>query len=99
MAAMPDRRSRAIPFNPLKPFNGYEFADLVASRRCATARCALLTASITRSRKSCEYGFGIPAGLRPANRLNQNVPDSGIPPLNSSQRQPALGLQYVNSGR
>jgi len=41
MAAMPDRRSRAIPFNPLKPFNGYRFADLVASRRRATAHCAL----------------------------------------------------------
>ena len=40
MAAMPDRRSRTIPFNPLKPLIGYEFADLVTSRRCATAACA-----------------------------------------------------------
>jgi hypothetical protein len=38
-----------------------------------------LTASITRSRKSCEYGFGIPPGLRPAKRLNQSTTDSGIP--------------------
>ena len=41
MAAVSDGRPRAIPFNPLKPFNGYEFADLVASRRGATAHCAL----------------------------------------------------------
>jgi hypothetical protein len=36
--------------------------------------------TVLRSRKSCEYGFGIPAGFRPANRLNQNPPDSGFPP-------------------
>jgi hypothetical protein len=30
--------------------------------------------------KSCEYAFGIPADLRPACRLNQNLADSGIPP-------------------
>ena len=29
--------------------------------------------------QASEIGFGIPAGLRPANRLNQNLPDSGIP--------------------
>src|ERR1700685_2020269 len=67
--------------------------DSLSSERRAAARrliAPFLTASIPRSRKSCEYGFGIPAGLRPANRLNQNVPDSGIPALDSSQRQPAL---------
>ena len=52
-----------------------------------------LTASITRSRKSCEYGFGIPAGLRPANRLNQNVPDSGIPTLDSIASKAMSPLQ------
>ena len=41
MAAVSNGRPRAIPFNPLKPFNGYGFADLVASRRGATAHCAL----------------------------------------------------------
>ena len=37
MAAVSDRRSRAIPFNPLKPFDRHRFADLVAPRRCAAA--------------------------------------------------------------
>ena len=37
MAAEADRRSRAIPFNPLKPFDRHRFADLVAPRRCAAA--------------------------------------------------------------
>ncbi len=41
MAAVSNGRPRAIPFNPLKPFNGDEFADLLASRRGATAHCAL----------------------------------------------------------
>jgi hypothetical protein len=68
-----------MPFNPLKPFDGDGYADFVAPRRRAAAHLPLLDASITRSRKSCEYGFGIPAGLRPANRWNQNLPDSGIP--------------------
>jgi hypothetical protein len=75
MAAMSDRFSRAVPFYPLKPF------DRTPNRAAAPRRLIppTSTASITRSRKSCEYGFGIPAGLRPANRLNQNLPDSGIP--------------------
>ena len=37
MAAASDRRSRAIPFNPLKPFDRHRFADLLAPRRCAAA--------------------------------------------------------------
>ena len=89
MAAMSDRLSGAIPLNSLKPFDRHGFADLVAARCCAAAHFALSTASITRSRKSCEYGFGIPAGLRPANRLNHSTTDSGIP-FDSSQKQPAL---------
>ena len=32
VAAMPDRLSRAVPFNPLKPFDRHRFADLVAAR-------------------------------------------------------------------
>src|SRR5271169_411037 len=31
------RLSRAVPFNPLKPFDRHRFADLVAPRRCAAA--------------------------------------------------------------
>ena len=73
------RLSRAIPFHPLEPFDRYRFTHLVVASRRAAAH-ALFTASITRSRKSCEYGLGIPAGLRPANRLNQNILDLGIPP-------------------
>ena len=42
---------------------------LFASGLAVEVQEILSTASITRSRKSCEYGFGIPAGLRPANRL------------------------------
>ena len=80
MAAVSDRLSRAIPFNALKPFDRQQCWP-ISYRRAAARRLIspLFTASITRSRKSCEYGFGIPAGLRPANRLNQNLPDLGIP--------------------
>ena len=42
MAAMSDRLSRAIPFNPLKPFDRHGFADLVATRCCAAADFAPL---------------------------------------------------------
>ena len=93
MAAMSDRLSRAIPFNPLKPFDRHEFADLVATRCCAAAHFAPSTASITRSRKSCDYGFGIPAGLRQSQQLNFVIsPISGIPAPISTQAQRALGL-------
>src|SRR5271167_1251082 len=56
--------------------------DSLTPKRAAAARRLIsprTTASITRSRKSCEYALAIPAGLRPANRLNQNAADSGIP--------------------
>ena len=81
VAAVPDRLSRAMAFNAFEPLDRHRFADRVARpRRCAASSSRpLSTASITRLRRSCEYGFGIPAGLRPANRLNQNLPDSGIP--------------------
>ncbi len=88
VAAVPDRLARAFPFNPLKPFDGYRFADRVAPGAARRLISPLFTASITRSRKSCEYGFGIPAGLRPANRLNQNlaVRQSRIDPLTATCR-------------
>jgi hypothetical protein len=59
MAAVTDRLSRAIPFNALKPFDRTD--SLIAYRRAAARRLIspLFTASITRSRKSCEYGFAI----------------------------------------
>src|ERR1700683_2497153 len=56
--------------------------DSLTPKRPAAARRLIpprTTASITRSRKSCEYALAIPAGLRPASRLNQNNADSGIP--------------------
>ena len=54
MAAVSNRLSRAMPFNPFKPLDRHGFADCVAPRRRAPAHLALSTASITRSRKSCE---------------------------------------------
>jgi hypothetical protein len=41
MPAMPDRLSRAIPLQALKPFDGDGFADLIAPRRRAAAHLAL----------------------------------------------------------
>jgi hypothetical protein len=90
MAAMPDRRSRAIPFNALKPFNGYGFADLVASRRCAPAHCALPNrinhpvAQVLRIwlRHSC--------WPPPSQQVESECPRFGNPHIDSSQRQPAL---------
>ena len=79
MAAMSDRLARAMAFKALQPLDGHRFADLVMTGRRPAAQLAPSTASITRSRKSCEYGFAIPAGLRPAGWLNQNLTDSGIP--------------------
>jgi hypothetical protein len=58
--------------------------DSLTSQRRAAARRLIppvVTASITRSRKSCEYGFAIPAVLRQASRLNQKAADSGTPPI------------------
>ena len=49
------------------------------SRRADERPFVFSTTSITRSRKSCEYGFGIPAGLRPASRVNQKFADFGNP--------------------
>ena len=42
VAAVPDRLSRAIPFNPFKPLDRHQFADCVAPRRCAAAHLAPL---------------------------------------------------------
>src|SRR5580700_1819357 len=79
VAAVPDRLSRAMAFNAFEPLDRHRFADRVGRAAARRLISPLSTASITRLRRSCEYGFGIPAGLRPANRLNQNLPDSGIP--------------------
>jgi hypothetical protein len=72
------RRARAAPLEARRPFVAQ---DSLTPNRAAAARrliLARITASITRSRKSCEYAEAIPAGLRRASRLNQNTPDSGI---------------------
>ena len=90
MAAVSDRLSRAIPFNSLKPFDSHRFADLAAAPCCAVLISPIFTASITRSRKSCEYGFPSPAGLRPANRLKSKSRHSGILPPICHQAQDAL---------
>ena len=74
------RRARTAPLEALHPFDCRRFAH-PKPRRGTTRRLIppRITVSITRSRKSCEYAEAIPAGLRPASRLNQNTPDSGIP--------------------
>ena len=54
MAAVSDRFSRAVPFYPLKPFDSHGFADRVMTRRRPATYPPVLTASITRLRKSCE---------------------------------------------
>ena len=78
-SAMFDRLSRAVPFNSLfSHLSRHRFADLVAARCCAAAHFALFTASITRSCKNLARLTALPspAGLRPANRLNQDLADS-----------------------
>jgi uncharacterized protein YceK len=50
----------AILFNRLKPFDRYRFADLVGRAAARRLISPLYTASITRLRKSCGYGLGIP---------------------------------------
>ena len=79
MATMSGRLSRAIPFNSLKPFDSHN--SLISQRRPAARRLIspLFTASITRSRKSCEYGFAISCWPPPSQQVNQNLADSGIP--------------------
>jgi hypothetical protein len=54
VAAVPDRLSRAIPFNALKPFDSHRFADRVTPRAARRLISPRSTASIARSRKSCE---------------------------------------------
>jgi len=79
MAAMSDRLARAMAFKPLQPLDGRGFADRVMTTRRPAAHLAPLhrvehpVAQILRIR------LAIPAGLRPAGRLNQNLADSGIP--------------------
>jgi hypothetical protein len=69
MAAVSGRLSGAIPLNSLKPFDRHGFADLVAARCCAAAHFALFTASITRSRKSSEYGLAISCWPPPSQQV------------------------------
>jgi hypothetical protein len=93
MAAVPQRRSRAIPFNPLKPFDRHQFADRVMTRRSPATHLAHLHRVDHTLTQVLSVWLRIPAGLRPANRLNQNLPDSEIPTLDSSQAQDALGTK------
>src|SRR5450432_3385595 len=65
------RSTHLMAADSLTPNRSAAALRLMPSRR---------TASITRSRKSCENAPATPAGLRPANRLNQNATDLGIPP-------------------
>ena len=69
------RRPPTAPFEVLHPLDGRGVAH---PKRAAAARRLIsppTTASITRSRKSCEYALAIPAGLRPASKLIQNNAD------------------------
>ena len=70
---------RTAPLEALHPLDRQE--SLTPNRAAAALRLIppRSTASITRSRKSCEYALAIPAGLRPASRLNQNAPPIGNP--------------------
>ena len=90
MAAMSDRLPRAVPFNSLKPFERHRFADLVAARFAARRLISpLFTASITRSRKSCEYGFTISCWPPPSQQVESDLLIRDPDP-NSTQAQRAL---------
>jgi hypothetical protein len=79
MAAVSDRLSRAIPFNALKPFDRHRFADLVAALpRAGSSRPSSPHQSPGHA-SLANKALPSPAGLRPANRLNQILPDPGIP--------------------
>src|SRR5208337_2578179 len=52
-----------------------------------------LSGQASRSRKSPEKGFAIHAGLRPAQMVNHDLPDSGIYPADSNYSGPALAAE------
>jgi hypothetical protein len=75
------RRARqALASHPVQPAQAFRrgFADLVALRCCAAHIFPLSTASMTRSHKSCEYGFGMPAGLRESQQVESKSARFGI---------------------
>ena len=73
MAAMSDRHSRAVavPFQLAQAhLIATRSADLVAAGAAARRLISpLFTASITRSRKSCEYGFAISCWPPPSQQV------------------------------
>ena len=69
------------------------FADLVAPRRCATAQLASLHCINHAVTQVPEYGFAISCGLRPANRLNQNLADLAIQLRISDPKQAAQNIR------
>ena len=79
MAAVADRLSRAIPFNPFKPLDHHGFADCVASRRRAPAHLALLHRVNHAITQVLRIRLRHPCWPPPSRRLNQNATDSGIP--------------------
>ena len=79
MPSMADRLSGAIPLQALQPFDGDDSLDLVAPRRRPAARRCLSPPRRSRGHAGpASMASASPAGLRPADRLNQNLTDSAI---------------------
>jgi hypothetical protein len=79
MAAVSDRLWRALPFNPLKPFDRHRFADLAAPRRCAPAQFPSSPHQSPGHASLANTASAFQLASAKANRLNQNTADSGIP--------------------
>ena len=79
MATMSDRLSGAMAFDPFEPLDGCGFADLVVTARRPAAHLALSTASIIRSRKSCEYVFAISCWPPPSQQVESKSRRFGNP--------------------
>jgi hypothetical protein len=87
MAAMSDRLSRALALKALQPLDGHRFADRVMTTRRSAAHLSLSTASITRSRKSCEYGFAISRWPPPSQQVESKSRRFGNPtPIRPKRR-------------
>jgi hypothetical protein len=73
------RRPRTASFEALHPLDGRGLAHPEARRSRPPAHPSPNHRVDHPIAQSCEYAPAIPAGLRPASRLNQSAPDSGIP--------------------
>jgi hypothetical protein len=103
MAAMPDRLSGPMAFKAFQPLHGHGLADLVMTTRLPAAHLAPLhsvdhpVAQVLRIRLCHPL-----LASAPANRLNQNLADSGIPlrfiPSAGRSSQFPLGLVRDEGG-